>query len=249
MVLASRRRSGSTSCQSAGMFWPPTSQRKSQRKRTARKTGAGLGSTAKTAATRPQALHHSGHQQAQMADLEEQAIDGLQPAAQQKDQGAHRVEGVGAQEGHQGPGAGPGQAVAEAHPAGGQGMAHEDGVQVRVGLGATRQAELFPVHPVVHHVVQGVDRGIAGKDGEQPQGDDSQRREMPQPEQGRQGRGGQVQQAVGGAGQGQEELEPGEPQVQGLRGISALIKIDRAWLRRFEQISSYAGEGAGATFT
>ena len=44
------------------------------------------------------------------------------------------------------------------------------------------------------------------------------RREMPQPEQGRQGRGGQVQEAVGGAGQGQEELEPGEPQVHGLRG-------------------------------
>ena len=88
-----------------------------------------------------------------MADPEEPAIDRLKQAAGQKEIGADGIEMVGAHQGHAGPKRGPLDSLPETYLALGQGMAHEDGVEI-TGFGVRPgRLELLPVHPVVHQVV------------------------------------------------------------------------------------------------
>jgi len=60
-------------------------------------------------------------------------------------------------------------------------MAGKDAVQILFGPGRTVKAQFLPVHPVIHHVIQGVNRGVAGESGEQSQAQDFRGRKGPQP--------------------------------------------------------------------
>ena len=66
---------------------------------------------------------------------------------------------------------------------------------------------LFPVDAVVDHVVEGIDRRVAGEGGQKADEDDLDRGESPQPQQRREGRRAHVQQPMGGPGKGPEEFQ------------------------------------------
>ena len=88
-----------------------------------------------------------------MADPEQPAIDRLKQAAGQKDISAHGIELVGAHQGHGGPSRRPQDPLPETHLPLGQGVAHEDGVEITGFPARPGRLELLLVHPVVHHVV------------------------------------------------------------------------------------------------
>ena len=209
-----------------GDILPPDFPAEEPQKQQEHKPAGGVRGHGKNRGHPAQGLDHAADQGPEMADPEQPAIDRLKHAAGQKKVSAHGVEQVSAHEGHRGPSRGPQDPLPETYLPLGQGVAHEDGVEITGFPARPGRLELLLVHPVVHHVVEGVHRGIGGEHGQQPQGDYPEGRQAPIAEERRQGRGGQVQQAMGRAGQRQKELDPGESYGQGgRRGVQGPISF------------------------
>ena len=62
------------------------------------------------------------------------------------------------------------------------------------------QFGFFPVNPVVDHIVEGINRRVTGKNGNDTDDGDVQRRESPQPQQSAESRCGHIQQTMLGPG-------------------------------------------------
>jgi len=147
-------------------------------------------------------------QRPQMGGSPQEAVYRLEQAGGQEDDRADRVQQVGAEQGEERPAGGPQDGLFECQETLGQGMTDQDGIQVVFGAAESPLRQLSPVDTRVHQVVQGIDGGISGKDGDQAQKDDPQRRDGAVPEQGGKRGRGHVQQAVGGARKGEKELQP-----------------------------------------